>query len=80
VFASLIIPALAARRLSMRCQSLFAGYVTGILGYTGGLVLAALLDLPAGAVVVWALTLFGLLMSFVVKRAAAGTALAPADA
>jgi zinc/manganese transport system permease protein len=77
VFASLIIPALAARRLSMRCQSLFAGYVTGILGYTTGLVLSAVLDLPAGAVIVWALSLFGLLVSFVVKRAAVGTAPLP---
>jgi len=75
VFASLIIPALAARRLSMRCQSLFSGYFTGILGYTTGLVLSALLDLPAGAVIVWALSLFGLLVSFVVKRAAIDPAL-----
>jgi hypothetical protein len=33
--------------------------------------------LPAGAVIVWALSLFGLLVSFVVKRAAVGTAPLP---
>ncbi len=71
VFATLIVPALASRRLSMRCQSLFAGYITGVLGYTAGLLLSALLDLPAGAVIVWVLALVGLLVSFVVKRSAA---------
>lgn len=72
VFASLIIPALAARRLSRRCQSLFSGYVTGILGYTGGLLVAAVADLPAGAVIVWMLTLAGLLVSFTIKRTLPG--------
>jgi zinc/manganese transport system permease protein len=71
VFASLIIPALASRRLSRRCQSLMTGYVTGILGYTGGLLLAAVVDLPAGAVIVWMLTLSGLLVGFIVKRSLA---------
>jgi zinc/manganese transport system permease protein len=71
VFASLIIPALASRRLNMRCQSLLAGYITGILGYTTGLVLSALFDLPAGAVVVWALTLCALTVAFIVKRVVA---------
>jgi zinc/manganese transport system permease protein len=68
VFASLIVPALASRRLSTRCQSLFSGYVTGILGYTAGLLLSAVLDFPAGAVIVWVLALVGFLVSFVVKR------------
>jgi zinc/manganese transport system permease protein len=68
VFASLIIPALASRRLQMRCQSLFSGYVTGILGYTAGLLVAAVADLPAGAVIVWMLMVSGLLVAFVVNR------------
>ncbi len=68
VFASLIIPALASRRFTLRCQSLFSGYVTGILGYTTGLVLSALFDLPAGAVVVWTLAAFGLLISVSAKH------------
>jgi zinc/manganese transport system permease protein len=68
VFASLIIPALASRRLVARCQSLLTGYVTGILGYTAGLLVAAVADLPAGAVVVWMLTVSGWLVAFVVRR------------
>jgi zinc/manganese transport system permease protein len=68
VFASLIIPALASRRLVARCQSLFTGYVTGILGYTAGLLVAAVADLPAGAVVVWMLTVSGWLVAVVVRR------------
>lgn len=43
VFASLILPALVARR-----QGLAAGYLTGAVGYGVGLVVSAVLDLPAG--------------------------------
>lgn len=68
VFASLIIPALAVRGLNKRCQSLLAGYTLGIAGFAAGLGLAAVLDLPAGAVVVLALAAFGLLLSVVLKR------------
>ena len=68
VFASLIIPALAARRLTLPCQSLFAGYIVGLSGYSGGLVLAALLDLPAGAVIVWTLMAFGLIVSVIARQ------------
>jgi len=68
VFASLIIPALAVGRLTLPRQSLFAGYIVGLSGYSGGLVLAALLDLPAGAVIVWMLTAFGLMVSVITRR------------
>jgi zinc/manganese transport system permease protein len=54
VFASLIIPALAARRFPMRLQ-LLIGYVTGIAGYLLGLIVSALYDLPTGAMIVVAL-------------------------
>jgi zinc/manganese transport system permease protein len=54
VFASLIIPALAGRTRPPRRQ-LIVGYVVGIVGYAAGLVVSAVLDLPSGAVVVWAL-------------------------
>jgi len=70
VFASLIIPALATRRFTKRCQSLFSGFIIGILGYTAGLTLAAWFDLPAGTLVVWMLTVFGLLVSVLKKRMA----------
>jgi zinc/manganese transport system permease protein len=68
VFASLIIPALVVRGLTLPRQSLIAGYIVGLSGYAGGLVLAALLDLPAGAVIVWTLMLFGVMISFIIKR------------
>jgi len=54
VFSSLIIPALATRALPGRARWL-AGYAVGALGYALGLAASALLDLPSGAVIVWAL-------------------------
>lgn len=59
VFASLIIPALGARKWGK--YGLVAAYVTGLCGYGIGLAMSALLDLPAGAVVVWALALAAML-------------------
>ena len=54
VFASLIVPALAARRFGERAQ-LWVGYATGLAGYGVGLVASALFDLPTGATIVVAL-------------------------
>ncbi len=54
VFSSLIIPALATRALRGRRRHV-AAYGVGALGYGLGLALSALLDLPSGAVIVWAL-------------------------
>jgi len=54
VFASLILPALAVRRLG-RLSGLAWGYAIGIAGYLAGIVLSALADLPTGAVIVWTL-------------------------
>jgi zinc/manganese transport system permease protein len=51
VFTSLIVPALAFRRLPYR-QRLAAGYLLGALAYATGLILSALFDLPSGAVIV----------------------------
>ncbi len=51
VFASLILPALATRALPGRWR-LPAAYALGALAYAVGLALSALLDLPAGALVV----------------------------
>lgn len=56
VFASLIVPALAIRRLS-GWPALWRGYALGALGYALGIVASALYDLPTGAVVVCALAL-----------------------
>jgi zinc/manganese transport system permease protein len=60
VFASLIVPALAARFHSRRRQ-LPVGYGVGVSGYAVGLVASALFDLPSGAVVVCALALIGMI-------------------
>jgi zinc/manganese transport system permease protein len=54
VFASLIIPALAAKRFDPKYR-LAVGYGVGFLGYAIGLVSSSLFDLPTGAVIVVAL-------------------------
>jgi len=51
VFASLILPALAARCVPAR-WGLAAGYAVGVAGYGGGLLLSALADLPSGPTIV----------------------------
>jgi zinc/manganese transport system permease protein len=43
---------------------LTGGYVVGILGYSGGLALSAVFDLPAGAMIVWTLLAAAALISF----------------
>lgn len=58
VFASLIIPALAIRK---NTNALPMGYMIGFVGYALGLVLAALFDLPAGAVIVYTLAVVALI-------------------
>lgn len=54
VFATLILPALAVRGYGA-AAGLWLGYAIGATGYTAGIVLSALHDLPTGAVVVCAL-------------------------
>ena len=51
VFASLIVPALAARRFAPKL-ALVVGYSVGIAGYVAGLIASSLLDLPTGATIV----------------------------
>lgn len=58
VFASLIIPALATRKLS-RSKQLIAAFSLGAFGYFLGLVTSAIFDLPSGAVIVWCLAAVG---------------------
>ena len=62
VFASLIIPALATQAYRGRRRHAVA-YGLGALGYALGLALSALLDLPSGAVIVWALAACSLLFA-----------------
>ena len=56
VFASLIVPALAARRYIPKVR-LLVGYSVGIAGYVLGLVVSSLFDLPTGAAIVVTLIL-----------------------
>jgi zinc/manganese transport system permease protein len=58
VFSSLIIPALATRAWTGARRNVLA-YGLGALGYAVGLALSAMLDLPSGAVIVWALAACG---------------------
>ena len=53
VFATLILPALAVRNLNG--NRIAWGYGVGVIGYGLGLIMAALWDLPAGAMIVYAL-------------------------
>ncbi|MDH3274264.1 MAG: metal ABC transporter permease [Gammaproteobacteria bacterium] len=61
VFASLIIPALATQRLH-RGKRLLIGYAIGALSYFAGILLSAILDLPTGAIVVWAMAAIALII------------------
>ena len=66
VFASLIIPALFTRNLAV-LPLIWAGAI-GVAGYAGGLLLSALLDLPASPLIVWMLTICGFLFAFFGKK------------
>lgn len=66
VFATLILPALAVRQLDG--NGLVLGYGVGVVGYGPGLLLAALWDLPAGAMIVYTLAVTALLVSWLVWR------------
>lgn len=66
VFASLIIPALAARRFEPKWR-LFAGYAVGIIGYVAGIIASSLLDLPTGAMIVVTMCLTFALSVMLVK-------------
>jgi zinc/manganese transport system permease protein len=53
VFASLIVPPLATRRMSRRRLS--AAWGLGLAGYATGLILSTAYDLPTGPTIVWTL-------------------------
>jgi len=61
VFASLIIPALASRRLH-GTRRLLAGYLLGAAAYVAGILLSVLFDLPTGAVIVWTMALLAIVV------------------
>jgi len=66
VFASLIIPALATTGIR-RGNRLLAGYVIGAISYFVGIVLSFLFDFPTGAIIVWSMALFALLVGSVIS-------------
>jgi zinc/manganese transport system permease protein len=66
VFASLIVPALAVRR--MKKHALWMGYLIGATGYLAGLVGSALFDLPSGPLIVWCLFMCAVLFLLVQRN------------
>ena len=72
VFASLILPALAVRRRSLR-SSMIVGWLLGALAYAAGLAASALFDWPAGPAIVVALALAALLVGNLLRATRPGS-------
>jgi zinc/manganese transport system permease protein len=70
VFASLVVPALATYYASRR--RLAKAYAVGLLGYALGLAASLWLDLPSGAMVVWAMALAAVLAAGLERQPAPG--------
>jgi zinc/manganese transport system permease protein len=66
VFASLIVPALATRRLGRR--RLATAYALGAAGYTLGLALSLATDLPSGPLIVCTMTALGVALFLIFRR------------
>lgn len=66
VFASLIMPALAARGMRDR-SGLVAAFLLGVAAYAAGLVLSTVFDLPSGALIVWCLAACAIIMALMRK-------------
>jgi zinc/manganese transport system permease protein len=67
VFASLIIPAVASRRLRGMTR-LVVSYSLGAAAYAAGLLLSSVYDFPPGAIIVWSLFVCGLIASQSIYR------------
>lgn len=61
VFASLIVPAMATRHY-LASKRIGVAYLNGVLAYALGLLASSVWDLPAGAVIVWAMVAVGLVV------------------
>lgn len=68
VFSSLIIPALATRRIISIKKRTAIGLLVGSGGYLFGLLLSVIWDLPSGSIIVWTLAGLGLLVNFVYRK------------
>jgi zinc/manganese transport system permease protein len=66
VFATLIVPPLATRRMARR--GLVAAWGLAIAGYAAGLILSTAFDLPTGPAIVWALVALALFWYALVPR------------
>ncbi len=66
VFASLIVPPLATRRLPR--HRLAAAWSVGLAGYVTGIALSVLFDWPTGPVIVWSLAALGVAVWAVTAR------------
>jgi zinc/manganese transport system permease protein len=73
VFSSLIIPALATRRMR-NGRRIWMAYALGAVGYALGLALSAVLDLPSGAVIVCTLAVCAIATGALVSSAKTATA------
>jgi zinc/manganese transport system permease protein len=73
VFSSLIIPALATRRMH-NGRRIWMAYALGAVGYALGLALSAVLDLPSGAVIVCTLAVCAIATGALVSSAKTATA------
>jgi zinc/manganese transport system permease protein len=72
VFATLIVPPLATRRMAR--HRLPAAWTVGAVGYAAGLVVSTLFDLPSGPVIVWTLVVVALFANAILAPRAAATA------
>ncbi len=64
VFSSLIIPSLATLRMGLDGgRRVATGYAIGVIGYTAGLLVSTLTDLPSGPMIVWCLAITGLIFA-----------------
>jgi zinc/manganese transport system permease protein len=68
VFSSLIIPALATRKLSSSRQ-LVAGWCIGLLAYVAGIGLSMVYDYPTGALIVWAMAVVAVVCAWTLPSA-----------
>jgi zinc/manganese transport system permease protein len=69
VFASLIVPPLATRRMTRR--RLPAAWALGAAGYAGGLLLSTTADLPSGPTIVWVLVALAIVFEVFARRSMA---------
>jgi zinc/manganese transport system permease protein len=78
VFSSLIIPALATRRMT-GARRIWMAYALGAVGYALGLALSAVLDLPSGAVIVCTLAVCAIVTGLAQSRVRYAPSARPSD-